>query len=124
MNEGHSAFLALERIRQLMHDDGLSFETAREASAVGNVFTTHTPVAAGNDWFHPEPAETHLRPMREALGLEPGGVPRAGPHRPQRSPSGLLHDGLSAPPFGQGQRSKPLTRPGQPAHVERHVARF
>ena len=58
MNEGHSAFLALERIRQLMHDDGLSFETAREASAVGNVFTTHTPVAAGNDWFHPE----QLRP--------------------------------------------------------------
>jgi len=71
MNEGHSAFLALERIRQLMHDDGLSFETAREASAVGNVFTTHTPVAAGNDWFHPELVETHLRPMREALGLSP-----------------------------------------------------
>ena len=106
-----------------MHDDGLSFETAREASAVGNVFTTHTPVAAGNDWFHPELVETHLRPMREALGLSPEEF-LGWAASTQRSPSGLLHDGLGAPPFGQGQRSKPLTRPGQPAHVERHVARF
>ena len=51
MNEGHSAFLALERIRRLMTEHGYSFATAREASIVGNVFTTHTPVAAGNDWF-------------------------------------------------------------------------
>ena len=86
MNEGHSAFLALERIRQLMHDDGLSFATAREASAVGNVFTTHTPVAAGNDWFHPDLVEAHLHPLREALGLsreEFLGLGRMDPNDPQ-----------------------------------------
>ena len=69
MNEGHSAFLALERIRRLMADQGYSFATAREASVIGNVFTTHTPVAAGNDWFPAELVETHLGFFREQLGL-------------------------------------------------------
>jgi starch phosphorylase len=51
MNEGHSAFLAVERIRVLMAEQGLSFEEALEASRVNNVFTTHTPVPAGIDLF-------------------------------------------------------------------------
>jgi len=69
MNEGHSAFQALERIRVLMQDQGLSFAAAREASAVGNVFTTHTPVAAGNDWFPPDLVEAYFHSFREKLGL-------------------------------------------------------
>lgn len=51
MNEGHSAFLGLERIRQLMVKADLTFEQASEASASGSVFTTHTPVPAGHDRF-------------------------------------------------------------------------
>jgi len=51
MNEGHSAFLGLEHIRQLMVEAGLTFEQAREASSAGAVFTTHTPVPAGHDRF-------------------------------------------------------------------------
>ncbi len=51
MNEGHSAFLALERIRLLMKEHGLSFEEAREIASAGNVFTTHTPVPAGLERF-------------------------------------------------------------------------
>jgi len=51
MNEGHSAFLAIERIHQRMQRDGLSFEEAREIVATGTVFTTHTPVPAGIDTF-------------------------------------------------------------------------
>jgi starch phosphorylase len=50
MNEGHSAFLALERIRELMKT-GLSFADASVKVRLGNVFTTHTPVPAGNDMF-------------------------------------------------------------------------
>jgi starch phosphorylase len=53
MNEGHSAFLALERIRLLIEDEGLSFEEALEASRSNNVFTTHTSVPAGIDLFPP-----------------------------------------------------------------------
>ncbi len=53
MNEGHSAFLGLERIRLLMVDNGVSFDEARQAVVASNIFTTHTPVPAGNDAFEP-----------------------------------------------------------------------
>ena len=51
MNEGHSAFLSLERIRQLMENNHLDKNTAREVVYSSNIFTTHTPVPAGNDIF-------------------------------------------------------------------------
>jgi starch phosphorylase len=51
MNEGHSAFLALERIRLLMKEQGLSFEESLDAARAGNIFTTHTSVPAGIDVF-------------------------------------------------------------------------
>jgi starch phosphorylase len=54
MNEGHSAFLGVERIRALMEEHRLDFAAAREAVAAGNCFTTHTPVPAGNDVFAPQ----------------------------------------------------------------------
>ena len=53
MNEGHSAFLALERIRLLMELRNLTFAEALEACRANNVFTTHTPVPAGIDLFDP-----------------------------------------------------------------------
>ena len=51
MNEGHSSFLSLERIRQLINNNGIDKNTAREIVYCSNVFTTHTPVPAGNDIF-------------------------------------------------------------------------
>jgi starch phosphorylase len=51
MNEGHSSFLGLELIKQLVRDKGLSFKEAREVVASCTCFTTHTPVPAGNDVF-------------------------------------------------------------------------
>ncbi|HSD67077.1 MAG TPA: alpha-glucan family phosphorylase, partial [Vicinamibacteria bacterium] len=51
MNEGHSAFLGLERIRVLMKEERLTFAEALEAARAGGVFTTHTPVPAGFDVF-------------------------------------------------------------------------
>ena len=51
MNEGHSAFLAIERIRVMMAEENLGFEEALEAARTDNVFTTHTPVPAGIDLF-------------------------------------------------------------------------
>ena len=51
MNEGHAAFLGLERVRELVQEKGLSFADAKEAVAASGVFTTHTPVPAGNDAF-------------------------------------------------------------------------
>ncbi len=51
MNEGHSAFLALERIRLLVTEKNLDFYAGLQVVAATNVFTTHTPVPAGNDAF-------------------------------------------------------------------------
>lgn len=69
MNEGHSAFLALERIREIMESDKLPFAAAREIVLATNVFTTHTPVPAGNDVFPPDLVERYISPHRMALGL-------------------------------------------------------
>ena len=54
MNEGHSAFLGLERIRRLVLKKKLDFYSALQLAASANVFTTHTPVPAGNDSFSRE----------------------------------------------------------------------
>ncbi|MCP4228605.1 MAG: glycosyltransferase family 1 protein [bacterium] len=54
MNEGHAAFLALERCRKIMNDDGLSFDEARILVGNSSLFTTHTPVPAGIDTFAPD----------------------------------------------------------------------
>ncbi|MBP7795819.1 MAG: alpha-glucan family phosphorylase [Elusimicrobiales bacterium] len=51
VNEGHSAFLLLERIRDLMKEKGLNFYEAKKAVWATSVFTTHTPVMAGNEYF-------------------------------------------------------------------------
>ncbi|MGD8626817.1 MAG: alpha-glucan family phosphorylase [Anaerolineae bacterium] len=69
MNEGHSAFLALERIRLLMEDQELSFAEAREAATAGHVFTTHTPVPAGIDWFHPDLVDRYFSQYYPRLHL-------------------------------------------------------
>ncbi|MDD5676950.1 MAG: alpha-glucan family phosphorylase [Kiritimatiellae bacterium] len=63
MNEGHSAFISLERLAHLMGKYGLDKKTALEIIVRTNVFTTHTPVAAGHDEF---PLDM-LRPFFEAL---------------------------------------------------------
>ena len=69
MNEGHSAFLALERVRQLMAQTGVLFPIANEAGAAGNIFTTHTPVPAGNDAFAHDLIAPYLKVLGEGLGL-------------------------------------------------------
>jgi glycogen phosphorylase len=69
MNEGHSAFLALERIRVLLRDHGLSFREGLEAARSGCVFTTHTPVPAGFDVFPPELMERYFASYRQELGI-------------------------------------------------------
>ena len=69
LNEGHSAFLGLERIRKLMHKDGLSFDEAHEVCAAGNIFTTHTPVPAGTDIFAPHLIETYFAHYHPSLQL-------------------------------------------------------
>jgi starch phosphorylase len=69
MNEGHSAFLSIERIRVLMEEEKLNFDQALELVSASNVFTTHTPVPAGNDAFHPDIIQRYLGSYYPKLNL-------------------------------------------------------
>lgn len=69
MNEGHSAFAGLERIRNYMAEDGLPFEAAMEMTASSSVFTTHTPVPAGNDRFPPDLMQRYFESYAREMGL-------------------------------------------------------
>lgn len=68
MNEGHAAFLSLERCRELVKN-GMSFEEAAKIVRKSDVFTTHTPVPAGNDKFPVWLIEKYFNPMWHELGL-------------------------------------------------------
>ncbi|MEM1423224.1 MAG: alpha-glucan family phosphorylase [Planctomycetota bacterium] len=70
INEGHAAFLALERMRRLREEHRVSFEGALRAGCPGNIFTTHTPVPAGIDRFSPELVTRYIGPMADALGCD------------------------------------------------------
>ncbi len=69
MNEGHSAFMALERARNLMQEHGVDYAVAREATAAGNLFTTHTPVPAGFDVFSPDLLRLYFDRYIESIGI-------------------------------------------------------
>ena len=69
LNEGHAAFMGLERIGDLMEAEDLSFEEARTAASSSLVFTTHTPVAAGHDYFPMDMMRHHLGDYARGLGL-------------------------------------------------------
>lgn len=69
MNEGHSAFLALERIRLMIEEDGLTYEEAEQVARASQVFTTHTPVPAGIDLFPADKIIYYLGHYAEKFGL-------------------------------------------------------
>lgn len=69
MNEGHAAFSALERIRILIQEQGLSVATAKQVVVSSNIFTTHTPVPAGIDLFAPEKMSHYLGYYSSIFGM-------------------------------------------------------
>ncbi|MCK4752480.1 MAG: alpha-glucan family phosphorylase [Planctomycetes bacterium] len=69
MNEGHSAFMALERIRHLRSSMNMTFDEAVAATKAGNVFTMHTPVKAGLDEFTPELMDRYFGHYFPDLGI-------------------------------------------------------
>lgn len=69
MNEGHSAFLALERLRVYMDEQKLTFAQASEMVKAATIFTTHTPVPAGNDRFDEALMTRYFKDYYALLGL-------------------------------------------------------
>lgn len=73
MNEGHAAFAALERIRVYLKDSAMTFDEARQMVMASSVFTTHTPVPAGIDFFSPELMLKYFRTYYPSLKLDEDG---------------------------------------------------
>jgi starch phosphorylase len=69
LNEGHAAFAVLERARSLMRRTDRGLREALSATRAGNLFTTHTPVAAGFDRFPPDLVGQYLGRYAQELGL-------------------------------------------------------
>ncbi len=69
MNEGHAAFLTLERVGQLAHEEGLTFEEAREFVRATTLFTTHTPVPAGHDRFSEDVMRRYFSDAPDWVGV-------------------------------------------------------
>ncbi len=70
MNEGHAAFLALERLRRFVQDEKLDVYAALQVVAGSSVFTTHTPVPAGNDAFSRQLIEKYMGDFPAKIGLD------------------------------------------------------
>lgn len=85
MNEGHAAFLGLERIRRLMSAHSIGLEAAREIAAASTCFTTHTPVPAGSDAFAPELMEHFFSSYIADLGIDIDGLMALGRLDPANS---------------------------------------
>lgn len=86
MNEGHAAFLGLERIREYVAA-GTSFEAARERAAESAVFTTHTPVPAGHDAFTPDLFWEFMSGWPKLLGTDEEELWRLGSKNEEWGPS-------------------------------------
>ena len=70
MNEGHSSFLTLELIKNIMQEKQVSFDMAKEIATVQTVFTTHTPVPAGNDIFDISLVDQYFNKFWPKLGID------------------------------------------------------
>lgn len=68
-NEGHAAFIGLERLKNIMHEQNLTFAEAKELVRASTLFTTHTPVPAGHDAFHVDLLKAYFEKMPKSIDL-------------------------------------------------------
>ena len=101
LNEGHAAFAVLERARSFMQESAQPFEVALAVTKAGNLFTTHTAVAAGFDRFAPALIEQYLKGYAEETWHKTPRFTGPGPPESER-PGGEFQHGISGDP---GERS-------------------
>ena len=90
MNEGHSAFLILELMKNIIKEKQVSFDVARDIASSKTVFTTHTPVPAGNDIFPLDLVDKYFKDFWPRLGLNREEFLRLG-----MKPSQILEPGFN-----------------------------
>jgi starch phosphorylase len=89
MNEGHSAFVVFERIKDLMKEHGLSFKEAKEFVTLSSIFTTHTPVPAGIDVFSVDLINKYFHNYCKEVGIKIDEFLSLGRENPEDKNSGF-----------------------------------
>ncbi|AKJ63771.1 alpha-glucan family phosphorylase [Kiritimatiella glycovorans] len=104
INEGHAAFLSLARLAHLTREEHLEREAAIEVVSRTNVFTTHTPVPAGNEVFRVDLLRPHLEALEEQIGIPADEVIAWGspPHQPEPAELSMTILGLRMSHFNNG----------------------
>lgn len=100
INEGHAAFLSIERIREYVHA-AIPFETALELVRGSTVFTTHTPVPAGHDAFPMDMLERYLEPLLSQLVYERERVVKLG-YDPEKNLFNMTYLALNTASYRNG----------------------
>ena len=106
-----------------MKNKGLDYATAFELVRASNVFTTHTPVPAGNDHFAPELVTNYLKSKADELGIGIEGLLALGRQNPGGQAGDLLHDRAGPAPEPLRQRRQRAARPRLARHVAAGLAR-
>ena len=116
LNEGHAAFAVLERARSFMQATGQSFEVALAVTRAGNLFTTHTAVAAGFDRFAPALIEQYLGGYAtQKLGITLHDLLALGRQNPNDSSESFQHGVSGDPRKRGGEWREPPAWEGEPA---------
>ncbi len=123
LNEGHSGFAVFEAIRSRMEEEGLDFYAAASQIPREVIFTTHTPVPAGHDRFHPDLIEEHLGPLRDQLGISHENLMGFGREHPSDQRRALLHDCPRPQARAPRQRRLLAARRSLARHVEGPLSR-
>ena len=121
LNEGHAAFAVLELARGEV-SRGAAVEAALEAARQRTVFTTHTPVGAGNETYPGEEVIGTLGGLAAELGVDPEVLVRLGRERPRGRRRAVRRDAVQPADEPRGERRQPPPRRRRPRDVARAVA--
>ena len=121
LNEGHAAFAVLELARREVAR-GASVEAALEAARQRTVFTTHTPVAAGNETYSREDVIDTVGGVVAELGVDPEAARATGPLPPRGRWGAVRDDDVQLADEPLGERRQPPPRRRRPRDVARAVA--
>lgn len=126
-NEGHAAFIGLERIAEYISKNGLTFDQAKEIVRASTLFTTHTPVPAGHDSFNNGLFETYMSWFPKRLGLtwdEFILLGKAAPHEDHFNMSYLackMSQGINGVSKLHGDVSKKILKELYPGYLEEEI---
>ena len=124
LNEGHAAFAVLDRARAFMEETKRPFDVALAATRAGNLFTTHTPVAAGFDRFEPSLIRQYLGGMRKTGSVFRSSISVTRKENPDDETRAVRYGLPCSSGERSGKRGEQAPRGGEPENLHRLFPRW